>query len=129
MAHVNEKLLLSVEAMALSSGKPEIKVRYFETRSNKIIALSCISLILSQLTVLTPPRPKALCRKLLRFIDTPNKSFKTVKYVSGFKLEFYKREADSFFNQFYPQFNPHLNISDNNAVESDIVSLLLNFLT
>ena len=129
MDNLQKNLLLIVKLTSKTSGKPKVNIKSFRNDSNQLVAFSCISIILSQLTVLTSQYPKVLCRNVLKFIKNPKKRYISTKYVKGFELELYAGKNDTYYNQFEPNFNPNENYLNNDGVQRDICSLLMNYLT
>lgn len=129
MVELSEKKLLSIEFISFSSRKPRLTKKVFTNNIPHLIAFSCISLIESQLTVLTPYHPKSLCLSVLKFIKKPVIRYKSTNYVSGFNLELYKGKNQTYFNQFYPQFTTILSQFNNDVIQTDIEYILMNFLT
>ena len=127
MGLFNEKLILDIVASVKPSGKLKIHIKEIDNTIRHLIPFSCISIIFSQLTVLTNKHPQSLCMKVLDFVENPNIKYRSIKLVSGFNLEVYKGKGQTYFNQFYPQFAPHITQSVNDIVETDIEHILMNY--
>ena len=128
MGLFGEKLLLNLHATSMPSGKPRLQIKKTNHLSPHLLPFSSISLISSQLTVLTYNHPQSLCESVLKFIESPKIQYYSTKLVSGFNLEIYRGRGKSYFNQFDPHFTGMIKPHNNDALETEIEYLLMNYL-
>ncbi len=90
MGFFGDKLLFRLNASSMSSGEFKLQIEKEDSRFFHLLPFSCISLIGSQLTILSSRHPRSLSRKVLEFVENPQSKFETTSYVSGFKLEIFE---------------------------------------
>jgi len=122
-----DNLILSLGAEHSSSGELSVQIIKIDNSITFLIPFSCISLINSQLIVLSEDRPKFLCESVLDFVKNPESLNTSTRFVSEFLLELFKKRRDTIYNQFLPRILPGLPPSINDFIEKDIVSLLMNY--
>lgn len=129
MGIFGNKLLLRIFGEQTSSEGLLLHFDKYDKSINHLFPYSCISLINSQLTVLTGPRPWKLCKSILHFVEKPEKMNIPTRWVSKFVLEFYRKGRSRIFNQFNPLIYPGIGNSYevNAKIEEDIVDLVLNY--
>jgi hypothetical protein len=126
MGIFGNKLLLRLIATPTSSGKLEYNAEKVDHKMTHILPFSCISLIGSQLTVLTSHHSRSLSMRLLEFAETPTIQYETTTLVAGFQLEIYKGRGQTLYNQFSPQYTRNPFYLDNDLLETEIEQTLLN---
>jgi hypothetical protein len=129
MGLFGDRLLLKLNATSLSSGKPKFHVEKEDNRARHIFPFSCVSLIGSQLTVLTSSHPRSLSKRLLEFVENPNLQYEATSFVSGFQLELYEGSGHILYNQFNPQFGMSLSRLEDDLLRTDIERTLMNYVT
>jgi hypothetical protein len=127
MGLFGDKLLLRLTATATSRGKQQLHIAKLENKIAHLLPFSCISLVGSQLTVLTSFHPRTLSNTLLEFIENPATGYKNTSLVNGFELEIYNNRENLLYNQFNPQVSDNPALFDNNRLQTDIVYTLLNY--
>lgn len=128
MGLFGDKLLFKLNASSISSGELKLQIEKEDSRSFHLFPFSCISLIGSQLTVLSSRHPRSLSRKVLEFVENPQIKFETTSYVSGFKLEVFQGDGRLLYNQFEPLYSRSIPVYDDSPLQTDIERLLMNFL-
>lgn len=129
MGLFGDKLLLKLYATSTPSGILKLQIEKADNKAGHLLPFSCVSLIGSQLTVLTSHHPQSLSKKLLEFVENPIIQYEATSLVSGFQLEIYEGSGHIFYNQFNPRFSQSLSGLNNNLLETDIENVLLNYLT
>lgn len=127
MGLFGDKLLLKLNATSTPSGKIKLKIEKANNKTSHLLPFSCVSLIGSQLTVLTSHHPRSLSIKLLEFVENPIIQYEATSLVSGFQLEIYEKSGHILYNQFNPSFSQSLFGSDDNRQQTDIEHALLNY--
>ena len=122
-----DKLILSLGAEHSSSGELSVQIIKIDNSITFLIPFSCISLINSQLIVLSEDRPKFLCESVLDFVKNPESLNTSTRFVSEFLLELFKKRRDTIYNQFLPRMIPGTPSSINDFLENDIVNLLISY--
>ncbi|MBK9924789.1 MAG: hypothetical protein IPP66_05795 [Anaerolineales bacterium] len=128
MGLFGDKLLFRLNASSVSSGELKLQIEKEDSRSFHLFPFSCISLIGSQLTILSSRHPRSLSRKVLEFVENPQTKFESTSYVSGFKLEVFQGDGRLLYNQFEPLYSRSIPVYDDNPLQTDIERLLMNFL-
>jgi hypothetical protein len=126
MGLFGDRLQLHLIVTTPSEERPYIRNIKQEKKVGWLLPFSCVSLIASQLTVLS--YPIYLVNELLDFIDSPMVKYKKNRLIEGFELKLYEKNSNSHYNQFLPQTNISFSASDINYVERDIESILLNYI-
>ena len=126
MGIFGDKLLLRLIATPTSSGKLEYNAEKVDHKMTHILPFSCISLVGSQLTVLTSRHSRSLSKRLLEFADTPIIQYETTTLVAGFQLEIYEGSGQILYNQFSPKYTRDPLSLDDSRVETEIERTLLN---
>jgi hypothetical protein len=125
MNEFEEKLLLKVNALSVSPKFLQLNIIKKDNNIKHLLPFSCVSLIGSQLSVLSSHHPRSLSKKLLTFIDYPKINYIENTMVSGFTLEIYEGKDGNIYNQFDPTINT---FSINNpSLETDIEHILINY--
>jgi hypothetical protein len=127
MGLFGDKLLLRLGANQSSTDHFELFIDKIDKSKSYLLPFSCISLINSQLTVLSEYRRKSLCTSVLEFVAKPEKLRYSTKLVSKFLFELYQKGRNEVYNQFNPLIRVGNSPSVNFAVEKDIVNLVMNF--
>lgn len=127
MGLFSDELLLNIQYLGFSKDKPNIIVKKSKSKIPYILDFGAISLILSQLTVLSNVYASILADRLINFVQEPNIDYRThpENTVSGFELNIYKKNSDYIYNQFYPTLVK--NFSTNNMIESDMITIFRNY--
>jgi hypothetical protein len=121
-----DKLLFKVNGSSLSSGQIQLNIVKHENKVKHLLPFSCCSILGSQLSILTPPYPSSLSKRLITFINQPIIKYKTNSLVTGFILEVYKDKGGYIYNQFDPVVNTlFLNFK---PIETDIEQILINYI-
>ncbi|MCL4268356.1 MAG: hypothetical protein KJZ72_02370 [Anaerolineales bacterium] len=128
MGLFGDKLLFRLNASSISSGELKLQIEKEDSRSFHLFPFSCISLIGSQLMILSSRHPRSLSRKVLEFVENPQSKFETTSYVSGFKLDIFQGDGRLLYNQFEPFYSRSIPVYDDNPLQTDIERLLMNFL-
>jgi len=126
MGLFSDKLILKLIATSISSGKLAYDVEKIDHKYIHILPFSCISLIGSQLTVLTSQHSRSLSKQLLQFIENPRIQYKPTTLVHGFQLEIYEGRGPILYNQFQPNFTRPPLPMDDSRLEGEIEQTLLN---
>lgn len=129
MGLFGDKLLLKLNATSTPSRKFKFHVEKADNKTNHLLPFSCVSLIGSQLTVLTSHHPRSLSKRLLEFVENPIIQYEAMSLVSGFQLEIYEGSGHILYNQFNPRFSQSLSSLDDNRLQTDIEHALLNYVT
>jgi hypothetical protein len=129
MGLFGDKLLLKLNAISTPSGIFKLQIEKADSKRRYLLPFSCISLIGSQLTVLTSNHPHSLSKKLLEFVENSIIQYEATSLVSGFQLEIYEGSGHILYNQFNPHFSQSLSGLNNNRLETDIENALLNYVT
>jgi hypothetical protein len=129
MGLFGDKLLLKLNATSTPSGKIKLKIEKANNKTSHLLPFSCVSLIGSQLTVLTSHHPRSLSKKLLEFVENPIIQYEATGLVSGYQLEIYEGSGHILYNQFNPRFSQSLSSLDDNRQQTDIEHALLNYVT
>jgi len=127
MGLFGDKLLFRLGASS-SSGELKLQIEKEDSRSFFLLPFSCVSLIGSQLIILSSRHPRSLSRKVLEFVENPQVEFETTSYVAGFKLEIYEGKGRLLYNQFDPLYSRSIPVYDDSPLQTDIERLLINFL-
>ncbi len=127
MGLFGDKLLFKLSASS-SSGELKLQIEKEDRRSFFLLPFSCISLIGSQLTILSSRHPRSLSQKVLEFVENPQIKFETTSYVSGFKLDIYEGKGRLLYNQFDPLYSRSIPVYDDSPLQTDIERLLINYL-
>lgn len=127
MGLFGDKLLFRLGASS-SSGELKLQIEKEDSRSFFLLPFSCVSLIGSQLIILSSRHPRSLSRKVLEFVENPQVKFETTSYVAGFKLEIYEGKGRLLYNQFDPLYSRSIPVYDDSPLQTDIERLLINFL-
>ncbi len=127
MGLFGDKLILRLGAEQSSTNGLQIIIDKNDNSKSYLLPFSCISLINSQLIVLSEYRRKSLCTSVLDFIAKPVKLINPTKFVSKFIFELYQKRRDKVYNQFNPLILVGNSSEANYVVEKDIVNLLMNF--
>jgi len=104
-----------------------LQVEKANNTKNFLLPFSCVSLIGSQLTVLSYQHPQSLSKKILMFVDSPIIQYEATSLISGFQLDIYEGRGHSIYNQFSPNFSRSLSGVDNSRLETEIECILLNY--
>lgn len=129
MGLFGDKLLLRLNASSIPSGQLELQIEKADGRTYHLLPFSCVSLVGSQLTVLSSHYPRSLSKRVLEFVENPRSQFEGTSLVSGFKLEIYEASGRILYNQFNPLYTRSLSALDDNRLQTDIVRLIMNYLT
>ena len=136
MNNFDEELLLSVNANFLSSGQFNFQVKKINNKIQHLVPFSCILIILSQMTVLSSYHPLSLSEKVVEFLEnqyfgfgTTQLIYGTTRLISAFNLEIFKAKNHLIFSQFSPFYEESCLSSDNDFLETDIETILMNYLT
>jgi len=127
MRTTREPLILKLTGTPSESGKVDIQIEKSDEKFKHLLPFSCISLIGSQLTVLTSHHPRSLTKRLLNFAETPVVQFESINYISSFQLEIYEGGGRVLYNIFNPKFTRSPSTIDNDRLEIDIENLLMNY--
>lgn len=129
MEPFGDKLLLKLNASSMPSGQLRLQVGKADNKARHLLPFSCVSLIGSQLTVLTSRHTRSLSKRVLEFVENPKSQFETTSLVSGFKLEIFEGSGHVLYNQFDPLYSRSLSALDDNPLQTDIERILMNYLT
>jgi hypothetical protein len=128
MGIFRDELLLNLVYEKNDINKPSIRIKKIKPNPEYLLPFSSVSILVSQLTVLTGYHPDLLISYVLGFIQEPRIEYKLPKEncLSGFELNLYKKNS----NYIYNQFDPSLDIAfvTNDTVERDVVYTLYNFI-
>jgi hypothetical protein len=129
MGFFRDKLLLKINASSMSSGQLQLQVEKEARKVRHLLPYSCVSLIGSQLTVLSSSHPRSLSKRVLEFIESPKSQFEPISYVSGFKLELFEGKGHVLYNRFDPLYSRSLSALNDNPLQTDIERMLMNYIT
>lgn len=127
MGLFGDKLVLNLSATSNSSKRLQINVEKSE-KIPHLFPFSCISLISSQLTVLTSYHPKTLCLKVLDYIEKPVTPYKVTNIITGFNLELYKASSSTYYNQFKPKLSSNPVAVGDDLIQTDIEDIMIDYL-
>jgi hypothetical protein len=129
MGLFGNKLLLKVTASSFPSGQFEIQVEKADNKVRNLLPLSCVSLIASQLTILSSRHPRSLSKRVLEFIEDPKSRFEATSSISGFKLQIFEGRRHNIHNKFELLYAGSPLDLDDDPVQTDIEHILMNYLT
>jgi len=129
MGIFSDKLLLKVNAVSTTNGFLKLQIEEAKNTKSHLLSFSCISLIGSQLTVLSYQHPQSLSKKLLMFADNPIIQYEITSLVSGFQLEIYEGRGHNLYNQFSPNLSRSPAGMDNSRLETEIECILQNYVS
>lgn len=129
MSLSNQKRIFGISVFSDSMGKVELQIQRLDNKKLHIFPFSCISLIASQLTVLTYSHPRFLCNKVINLIEnSPSKNI-PIAFCTGFKLDIYEGDNKILFNQFEPTFNSNPLLMNDDLLQTDLENLLINYIS
>ena len=111
MGLFGDKLMLQLSASSLPSGELRVQLEKADNKARHLLPFSCVSLIASQLTVLSSRHSRSLSKRVLEFVENPKSQFETTNYVSGFKLQIFEGSGHALYNQFDPLYSRSLSVS------------------
>ncbi|MHB0988250.1 MAG: hypothetical protein ACYC3P_06245 [Bellilinea sp.] len=129
MGLFGNKLLLELFARPLDNGSIDIQIKKINQSKRHILPFSTVSLIGSQLTVLSSYHPRSLCIKLLKFIEYGSTRKELTPLISNIKFEIYEGTGHTLFNQFKPIPSRTLTGQDDNQLQSDVENILMNYVS
>lgn len=129
MGLFGDKLLLRLNASSMPSGRLKLQIEKADNKARHLLPFSCVSLIGSQLTVLTSRHIRSLSKRVLDFVENPKSQLEATNLVSGFKLELFEGSGRILYNQFEPLYSRSLSALDDNPLQSDIQRILMNYVT
>lgn len=129
MGLFGDKLMLRLNASSMLSGQLKLQIEKADNKARHLLPFSCLSLIGSQLTVLTSQHTRSLSNRVLDFVEDPKNQFEATNLVSGFKLQLFEGSGHILYNQFEPLYSRTLSALDDNHLQSDIQRILMNYVT
>lgn len=129
MGFFGDKLLLKLNASSMPSGQLNLQIEKSDNKARHLLPFSCVSLIGSQLTVLTSHHTRSLSKRVLEFVEGSKSQFEATNLVSGFKLGLFEENGHILYNQFEPFYSRSLSALDDNHLQTDIQRILMNYLT
>jgi len=127
MGLFGDKLLLRLAAEQTYSGDFDIHILKIEKSINYLLPFSCISLINSQVTILSEYNRKSLCKSIIDFIESPKLINRNARLVSKFVLELYRKNKYVIYNQFQPITYGQISPSLNSVFEKSVIALLMDY--
>jgi hypothetical protein len=82
----------------------------------------------SQLTISSSRHPRSLSKKMIEFVENPQRKFETPSYVTGFKLDIIESKGRLLYNQFSPLYSRSIPVYDDSPLQTDIERLLINYM-
>lgn len=127
MGIFGDELLLNLVYEKNDINKPSIRIKKIKPNPDYLLTFSGVSILLSQLTVLTEYWADSLVSYVIGFIQNPKIEYKVTKekYLYGFELSLYKKNKNFIYNQFDPLC---LIPPSNFMLERDIVYFIYNYI-
>jgi hypothetical protein len=129
MGLFGDKLLLRLTASSLPDGELQLQIEKHEEKYRHLLPFSCISLLASQLTVLTEQHPKSLCKRALKFIEFPVQHFEPNALVAGFHIDLYEGRNGILYNQFQPVRSQAQSYINDDRLQTEIEQMLIHYAT
>lgn len=127
MGLFGDRLLLRLNTASLPTGEPKLNIEKMEAKFQHLLPFSCVSILGSQLTVLNAQHPKALCKRVIGFVESPTRQFETTSLVAGFNLEMYEGRNGVIYNQFNPVRSRTQSYVNDDFLQTDIERILMNY--
>jgi hypothetical protein len=129
MGIFGDELLLNLVYEKNDINKPSIRIKKIKPNPEYLLPFSSVSILLSQLTVLTEWRNDLLATYILNFIQNQKVEYKLSgeNCVSGFELSLFKKNSNFIYNQFDPSYYGIM-LPSNDTLERDVVYTLYNYI-
>jgi hypothetical protein len=121
-----DELLLNVELVRNEGKNPVFQINKIKRDPDYLLPFSCVSLLSSQLTVLSENSPDYLSSSILKFINKPVIDFESGRrhILANFELTLYKKNKDYIYNQF----KPTILYFDNFMIEQEVSCAIFNYI-
>jgi len=129
MGIFGDKKIFSADFWPSYNGETKIEVQKLSGDSKKLLPFSCISIIGSQITVLSPQYSREFCKKLLSFSEFGETKYEDTSMISNTKIEMFERKKNIIYNQFSPIPSIAITSQNDGQFQTNTVNALIRYLS